>query len=84
MYVGIYRPPPSRILGRPIITFRSKVNIRRRCEKIARTGNYRAFALRYGRQCYVARLKSAKFTRYGRWRLIRPGALKVYVSTTGE
>ncbi|PFX29697.1 hypothetical protein AWC38_SpisGene5540 [Stylophora pistillata] len=82
MYVGVYRPPPSRILRRPIITFRSKVNIRRRCEKIARTGNYRAFALRYGRQCYVARLTSTKFTRYGRWRLMRPGALQVYVSTT--
>lgn len=83
-YRGLYRPPPRRMLGRPIRKFRSRLFARRRCEKIARSGRYRAYALQYGRYCYVARLTSTKFTRYGRSVSKRPSALKVFIRTRGR
>ena len=82
-YIGRYRPPPRRMLGRPIRKFRSRLFARKRCEKIAKSGRYRAFALRYGRYCYVARLTSRKFIRYGRSRTRSPSALKVFIRTSG-
>lgn len=82
-YIGLYRPAPGRALGRPIRKYRSRLFARRKCEKIARSGRYRAYALRYGRYCYVTRLTSRKFTRYGRSRTRRPGALKVFIRTSG-
>ena len=82
-YIGLYRPPPGRMLGRPIRTYKSRLFARKRCEKIAKYGRYRAYALRYGRYCYVTRLTSRKFTRYGRSRTRRPSALQVFVRTSG-
>ena len=72
------------MLGRPIRKFRSQLFARRGCEQIARSGRYRAYALQYGRYCYVTRLTSRKFTRYGRSVSKRLGVLKVFVRTRGR
>ena len=80
---GLYRPPPRRVLGRPIKKFKSRLFARRRCEKIAKYGRYRVFALQYGRYCYVTRLRR-KFVMYGRSKSSRLGAIKVYQRTNGR
>ena len=82
-FKGLYQPPPRRVLGRPIKTFKSRLFARRRCEKIAKYGRYRVFALQYGRYCYVTRLRR-KFVMYGRSKSRGLGAIKVYQRTNGK
>lgn len=82
--IGLYKTPPRRILGSPVRKFKNRLYARKHCEKIAKYGRYQAFALRYGRYCYVGRFPNRKFTRYGRSRSRRPGALKVFLWTSGS
>ena len=43
-----------------------------------------AFALRFGRQCYIAQKRPRKFTKFGLPRTKMPGALKVYIAKGKE
>ena len=83
-YIGVYRTPPRKYLGRPII-IKNPRYAKRICERIARRGRYRVFALRGGRFCFVSRSSPRKFVIYGRSRSRKPGkTIKVYIKPRGK
>lgn len=77
---GRYRAPPKNILGNPTVTFQSLKFARKNCQRVARMRRAWAFALRFGRQCYIAQKSPRKFTKFGLPRTKMPGALKVYIA----
>ena len=78
-YIGRYRAPSKTILGRPVITLKSLKNAKKNCQRLARMRRAWAFALRFGRQCFLAQTNPRKFTKYGLPRTKMPGALKVFI-----
>ena len=79
-FFGRYRAPPKKLLGNPAVTFRSLRLARKNCQRVARMRRAWAFALRFGRQCYIAQKSPRKFTKFGLPRTKMPGALKVYIA----
>ena len=82
-FIGTYKVPPRKYLGRAI-PIKNPTYGRIICERIARRGRYRAFAVRGGRQCFVSRTSPRKFMIYGRTRSRKPGrSIKVYIRPRG-
>lgn len=83
-YLGVYRAPPFKYLGRPIRIKNPRYS-KRICQRIARQGRYQVFAIRGDRQCFVSRSSPRKFTIYGRSNSRKPGkTIKVYVRPKGK
>ncbi|XP_020622485.1 collagen alpha-1(XXI) chain-like [Orbicella faveolata] len=82
-FIGTYKVPPRKYLGRAI-PIKNPTYGRIICERIARRGRYRAFAVRGGRQCFVSRSSPRKFMVYGRTRSRKPGrSIRVYIRSRG-
>lgn len=80
LYYGQYRVPSKRFLGKPYIRLTSLKYARRKCQRHARLNRAWSFALRFGRQCFLALKNPRRFTKYGRPLTKTPGTLKVYIA----
>lgn len=82
-YIGIYKTPPIKYIGRPINIKKSK-NAKKICERFARQGRYKVFAIRGGRQCFVSRSTPRKFVVLGPVASRKPrDTIKVYIREKG-
>ena len=82
-FVGKYRIPPRRYLGRKI-RIKNRRYTKRNCQRAARQGRYRVFVIFRGRLCFVSRSSPRKLMIYGRSRSKRPEkSIKVYVKPKG-
>lgn len=80
LYYGQYRVPSKKFLGKPFIRLTSQKYARQKCQRYARLNRAWSFALRFGRQCFLAYKNPRRFTKYGRPRTKTPGTLKVYIA----
>lgn len=80
LYYGQYRVPSKTFLGKPFIRLTSQKYARQKCQRYARLNRAWSFALRFGRQCFLAFKNPRRFTKYGRPRTKTPETLKVYIA----
>ena len=79
----MYKTPPIKYIGRPI-SIKKPRNAKKVCERFARQGRYKVFAIRGDRQCFVSRSTPRKFMVLGPVTSRKPGdSIKVYIREKG-